>query len=139
MELIDIISSILIYGSGLLLLVIGISFVLSRTKTGYKSNDIHQSSNSIFHERKPLPRMNIEQNKLRKDQTVAYPQIFRLDTLKPKEIKIIRKSSSNRRESQEKLRFDPKDLSKTDGNGVRYTIINDDLKKKSIKAANFYL
>lgn len=139
MELIDIISNILIYGSGLLVLVIGISFILSRTKSEVKFNDAHQSSNSKLHERNPLPRMNMEQSKLREDQTVAYPQIFRLDTLKPKEIKIIRKSSSSKRESQEKLRFDPKDLSKTNGNGVRYTIINDDLKKKSIKAANFYL
>ena len=139
MELIDIISNILLYGSGLLVLVIMISFVLAKTKSEEESTISYQGSPYKSQQINPQQRVNNEQGVLRKNQTIAYPQIFRLEHSKPKEIKIIRKSTVTRRDSQEALRFDPKHPTRTDGNGTRYTIVNEDLKKKSFKAANFYL
>jgi len=138
MELIDIISKILLYGSGLLVFVIVISFVLSKTKTEEKSIISYQGHTYKSQQTNPMQKVNNEQGVFRKNQTIAYPQIFRLEHFKPKEIKIIRKTTVTKRDSQEALRFDPKNLTRTDGNGIRYTIVNEELKKKSFRAANFY-
>ena len=138
MELVDIISDILLYGGGLLAFVIVISFVLSKTKTEEESTISYQNSHYKAQQINPLQKVNNEQSILRKNQTIAYPQIFRLEHFKPKEIKIVRKSTVTKRDSQETLRFDPKHPTRTDGNGIRYTIVNENLKKKSLSASNFY-
>ncbi len=139
MELIDIISSLIIYGSGLLILVVMISFVLSKTRTEEKPKISYKFAQPVHQTISPVRLIDIEQAISRKSQTESYPQIFRLDNVKPKEIKIIRKPTETRRESQEALRFDSKKQTKTDGNGIRYTIVNDDIKGKGFRAANFYL
>jgi hypothetical protein len=139
MELVEIISVILLYGSGLLVFVIVISFVLSKTKTEEEHIRSYQVSPYKSHQINPLPKVNNEQAVLRKNQTISYPQIFRLENIRPKEIKIVRKSTVTKRESQEALRFDPKHLTRANGNGIRYTIVNENLKKKNLSAANFYI
>lgn len=139
MELIDIISNIIIYGCVLLFLVVLISFVISKTRMeGIKQVSI-KTSYPAQNATNPVRLIDIEQAISRRDQTIAYPQIFRIDNVKPKEIRIIRKPTETRRESQEELRFDAKNPTKTNGNGLRYTIVNDDIKRKSVRAANFYL
>lgn len=139
MELIDIISDLLLYGSGLLVLVIAISFVFSKTKTDENSVISYNDYPYKYQQISTQQKVNDEQGALRKNQTIAYPQIFPLEHFKPREIKIIRKSTVTKRNSQETLRFIPKLSTQTDGNGIRYTIVNEELKKKNFKVANFYL
>ncbi len=138
MELIEIISDIIIYGGLLLVVVVGFSFFLSKTKTETESLAPHKSMPDKSRQISTLQKINYEQSLSRKNQAGAYPQIFSLENFKPKEIKIIRKSTVAKRESQESMRFDSKSLTRTDGSGIRYTIVNEEQKKKSLKASNFY-
>lgn len=139
MELIEIISNILIYGASLFVIVILISFVLSKTRTEEAPYNRYQAP-QMTHPLISQPSVvNREQKTFRKNQTVSYPQIFQLDNIIPKEIKVVRKPTVAKRVIQEEMRFDTKHLSKTDGNGTRYRIVNEEMKKSGIKAANFYL
>lgn len=138
MDFIDIISEILLYGSGLLVFVIVISFALSKAKAGDFSVISYKGDNYKTRKIIPLSKINNEQGILRNNQTIAYPQIFRLENQKPKEIKIIRKSTVTKRDSQESMRVDSKNFSRTNGDGLRYTIVNEEQKKQSTKVSNFY-
>lgn len=139
MELIEIISKILIFGSSLLALVTLISFVLSKTRREEKPNNYHHSPQITTPLISQPSVVSSEQKTFRKNQTVSYPQIFQLDNTIPKEIKVVRKPTVAKRDIQEEMRFDTKYLSKTNGNGTRYRIVNEEMKKSGIKAANFYL
>ena len=73
------------------------------------------------------------------DQSKEGAQIFRLENQKPKEIKIIRKPTSTRGDSYEYPGNENKNPARTNGDGQRYTIINEERNKQSNKAFNFYL
>lgn len=139
MELIEIISDILIFGGVLLILVVLISFFLSKGKKEDERSNIHRTLPNITTSFSVQPRMNKEQKAFRKNQTAAYPQIFQLNNYVSKELKIVRKRTVDTRDVQERRIFDDGHLKTTNGSGTRYTIVNEEIKKSSIKAANFYL
>lgn len=139
MELIQIIYDILLFGGTLLVCVIIISYLMSKSRieeeVPYNSADSSLNQKSLFLQSK----INYEQELFRKKISSIPPQIFPIDNLKPKGVKIIRKPTVSKRDSQEEIRIEEKHLNKTNGNGKRYTIVNDDMKKSRSRAANFYL
>ena len=139
MELIQIIYDILLYGGTLLVCVIVISYFMSKSRTeeevSYNSADSSSNQKTLSLQRK----INYEQELFREKISFVPPHIFPIDNLKTKEVKIIRKQTVSKRDSQEEIRIEEKHLNKTNGNGKRYTIVNDDSMKTKNRAANFYL
>ncbi len=153
MELIQIIYDILLLGGGLLFFVIIVSFFLAKARQKeekiYSSNKLHQnhssnvSSSQIFSNAAqlvPFQSINLqrEQSLLRKQVVLNAPQIFQIDQALPRSLKIVRKPTFRdeyeRRDSREKYLSERK----TDGNGSRYTVINENLKRYENRAANLY-
>lgn len=139
MELIDITFKVLIFGGALLILVILFSYIISRIKK--KENpqiEIVRQANPLFAQNRVL---NYEQSVLRKNVNNSPPLIFHVDQSKNRDIKIVKKPSFNDRELQENQR--PKNINivrKTQSNGNRYTIINEEMNKdKKPFVVNFYL
>jgi len=138
MELVQIIYNILLFVGTLLVCVIIISYLMSKSRIGeevfYNSGDSSLNQRSFLQQSK----INYEQELFRKKISSIPPQIFPID-VKPKEIKIIRKPTVSKRDSQEEVRIEERHLDKTNGNGKRYTIVNDEVKKSRSRAVNYYL
>ena len=139
MELIQIIYNILLFGGTLLVCVIIISYLMSKSRieeeASYNSADSRLNQKSLYLQRK----INYEQELFRKKISSITPQIFPIADIKPKEVKIIRKPTVSKRDLQEEIRIEEKHLNKTNGNGKRYTIVNEERKKSRSRVANFYL
>ena len=136
MELVDIVSTLLIFGSGLLLVVVVISFLLSKARE--EENLDRRHSNKLHNRSKPSKQnLNYEQQMMRDKQFTPSPKVFQLDQFKPKEANRIRKISSSERLSDERYYAQKKD--KTNTKTTRYTIVNDTAKKQPNKVMNFYL
>ncbi|MHB8905089.1 MAG: hypothetical protein ACYC5R_05600 [Melioribacteraceae bacterium] len=134
MELIEIISDILVFGGVLLVLVVLISFFLSKAKLESGNTS---SNKALTNGTATQLRMNNEQKDFRKNQSVVNPQIFQLNNYASRELKIVRKRTVDTRDVQERMMPDNEHLIPTNGTRTRYTIVNDELNKSS-KAANFY-
>jgi hypothetical protein len=166
MELIQIIYDILLYGGTLLVCVIIISYLLSRSrneeevyldsvvssstqkslllqsKINYEQELFRKKISTIIEEevssdsnpnQKSLSlknKINHEQELFQKKILSIPPLIYPIDVSKTKEIKIIRKPTVSKRDTQEKIRNEEKYLNKTNGNGKRYTIVNNDMEKR---------
>jgi len=142
MELVDIISEILIYGSVLLVLVVAISFIFSRAKSKEIPVVSYQGSNYRSDRITPMPKVagvKIGPGILSNDQPKDNALIFRLENQKPKEIKIVRKPTSTRGDSSDYPGSDFKNPARTNGDSQRYTIVNEEINKQNNKAFNFYL
>lgn len=143
MELVQIIYDILLWGGALLVFVIIISYVMSKSRiedeVSYNYADSRTNQKSLMPQRK----INYEQIVYRRKAPPTQPHIFPIVDFKPKEVKLIRKPTEYKRESQEEIRIEEKHLTKTNGNGngngKRYTIVNDDMNRSKTRAANFYL
>lgn len=146
MELIQIIYSILLFGGGFVLVIMIVSFMLSkskvqdlpyarvqekvtisnqiiRTRANYHNQVASAFTNNHVHK---------EQNEIRNISQQARPQIFPIDQIQPREVKIVRKPTV-REEARNKATEERK------MNGRRYTIVNEDQRKSSNRAINFYL
>ena len=134
MELIEIISDILVFGGVMLVLVVLISFFLSKAKL---ESGNASTSKVLTNSTAAQLRINNEQKDFRKNQSVVNPQIFQLNNYSSRELKIVRKRTVDTRDVQERMMPDNEHLVSTNGNRTRYTIVNDELNKSS-KAANFY-
>jgi len=139
MELVQIIYNILLFVGTLLVCVIIISYLMSKSRI--EEEVFYNSADSSLNQRSLLQqsKINYEQELFRKKMSSIPPQIFPIDNLKPKEVKLIRKPTVSKRDSQEEIRIEERHLDKTNGNGKRYTIVNDEVKKSRFRAANFYL
>ncbi|MCX6175607.1 MAG: hypothetical protein NTZ27_12710 [Ignavibacteriales bacterium] len=139
MELVQIIYNILLFVGTLLVCVIIISYLMSKSRIGeevsYNSADSSLNQKSLLLQSK----INYEQELFREKISAIPPQIFPIDDLKLKEVKIIRKLTVSKRDSQKGIRIEERHLDKTNGNGKRYTIVNDEVKESRSRAANFYL
>ena len=134
MELIEIISDILVFGGVMLVLVVLISFFLSKAKL---ESGNASTSKALTNSTAAQLRINNEQKDFRKNQSVVNPQIFQLNNYSSRKLKIVRKRTVDTRDVQERMMPDNEHLVSTNGNRTRYTIVNDELNKSS-KAANFY-
>ncbi|NMB83158.1 MAG: hypothetical protein GYA14_15215 [Ignavibacteria bacterium] len=139
MELIDIIFKVLIFGAALLIIVILFSYLISRFKK--KENpqiELVRQAKPLYAQNRVL---NYEQSVLRKNVNNSPPLIFHVDQSKNRDVKIVKKTTYNDREFQENLR--PKNINivrKTQSNGSRYIIINEEMNKdKKPFVVNFYL
>ncbi|MCX6170482.1 MAG: hypothetical protein NTX65_14145 [Ignavibacteriales bacterium] len=139
MELIEIISDILIFGGILLIFVVLISFLLSKNEREDERANIKKSYRSILTQNNLHSNMNIEQQAFRNNQTSAYPQIFQLNNYAHRELKIVRKRTVETRDIQDRILNDDGHIKITNGSRTRYTIVNEEINKSNIKAANFYL
>jgi pyruvate-formate lyase len=139
MELIEIIFDVLTYGGSLLVIVVIISYAMSRTN--HKENP----EISLIKKVEPLflntGKLNSEQAKLRNDSIKHVPVIYLVDTRKNRDLKIVRKPTVHDRESQENFRQkENPPIRKTKTNGSRYTIVNEELaKSQKPRVINFYL
>ncbi|PKL83648.1 MAG: hypothetical protein CVV24_03790 [Ignavibacteriae bacterium HGW-Ignavibacteriae-3] len=138
MNFIEIISSVLIYGGGLLFLVVLISFLLSKMKAEKNRGSVHPVRSQKVPKIGSKDNGGEEQNYFRKNQKNAYPQIYSIESSRQRELKIIRKATAFTRDGQESYRQDSDSQMKTGGNGTRYTIINNESNKAGSNAANFY-
>lgn len=134
MELVEIISTILIFGSGLLLIVVIVSFFISKAKEEIPDPLRYYKPVAKSNVGKQI--LNFEQQMMREKQSTPTPKIFQLDQFKSKEVKKIRKISSSERLSDE--RYYAEEISKSKTRPTRYTIVNDQIKKSSNRAMNFY-
>jgi hypothetical protein len=139
MELIQIIYDVLFFGISLLILVVVISFLLSKNSNRDRTNHNADGVEPLIRMTGEIHNSNMEQQLQRKNQTNANLHIFRIDQHRPKEVKIVRKPTIIDRASQEKIRDEESPLKKTNGDKKRYTIVNDDMKKTRSSVANFYL
>lgn len=129
----------LIFCGALLIIVILFSYILSRIKK--KENpqiEIVRQTNLLYAQKRVL---NYEQSILRKNVDNSLPIIFHVDQYKNRDVKIVKKPTFNEREFQENFR--PRNVNtvrKTQSNGNRYTIINEEMNKdKKPFVVNFYL
>jgi hypothetical protein len=139
MELIEIISDILIFGGVLLVFVVAISFLLFKSKKEDNRTGIYKTSKNAQTPAGLQRRINKEQQTFRNNQTLSYPQIFQITNYTQQELKIVRKRTMDKRGMQERMIYDDAHLKATNGTGVRYTIVNEEINKSNIKTANFYL
>lgn len=117
-------------------MVVLVSFMLSKIKRlenhdEEKNVRLHSESGKVYRS------LSQEELNLRIKKSASVPKIFQLDQFKSTEVKTIRKRSSAERLSDEK--FYANEISKTKNKTSRYTIVNDQMKKPSQKAINFYL
>ena len=139
MELIQIIYDILLFGGILLVCVIIISYLMSKSRIE-EQGSFNSTWSGLNQKPSELQRkINYEQELFRKKITSIPPQIFSIDDLKPKAVKIIRKATVSKRDLQEEIRIEERHLNKTNGGTKRYTIVNEELKKSRSRAVNFYL
>ena len=146
MELIQIIYSILLFGGGFLLVIMIVSFMLSKSKAHElpytRVPEKVAISNQIIRSRVnyqnqiasvlPSYRIHKEQNEIRNQSQQLRLQIFPIDQIQPREVKIVRKPTV--REDAKIRTTEERKM-----NGRRYTIVNEDQKNSSNRAINFYL
>jgi hypothetical protein len=149
MELMQIIYSVVIYGGGLFLLFLLFVYQLSKVR----NHNTHRIANtydtdpqtakwSQLNQQRSMQKQietqaksQSEQNELRNKAELKKPVIFQLDQQQPRELKIIRKSTFR----DETGRFRSTDENIKNGNGKRYTIVNDEQNKIKNRASNLYL
>jgi hypothetical protein len=138
MELIQIIYDILIYGGCLLFFVVVVSYFMSKIK---KDNDYGLLPKTVLPKQTNQNNESLsgEQRMMRQSNTSSYPQIFVLNQIKPKEVKMVRTQTLEKRDIQVKNRFEENHSNRTNGNGKRYKIVNDEMHKSRFNVANFYL
>jgi len=134
MELIDIITSILIYGGGVVTVLIIVSYLFAKSKE--QENPIITNGKNIIPQYSLIKKknvQNVDQVIQRQNSTQQQPIIFRFE--KNKELKIVRKSTYDSRTNESKN----DSIRKTNGkNGTRYTIVNETMEKnKKINVVNF--
>ncbi len=138
MELIQIIYDILIFGGALLLVVIAISFLISRTK----KKEIVNSAviiPSVVIPKRVTAISNSEQFYYRKNSPPPSPVVYQIDPRLNRDVRILRKPTVTKQEIQERIKQEEKSFKHTNGNGKRYTIVNEEMNKSSrAKVMNFY-
>jgi len=149
MELIQIIYSIIIYGGASVIVVLALTFTVAKTKgsnlnqlkaqkiviaqpnLAYSQYRYHTDVNSISRTQNSH---QSEQTNLRKVSAQPQPQIFQIDQIKQRELKIIRKSTFHTAtETTKELQNESKQSS------TRYTVVNEQLNKSKAKVMNYYL
>jgi hypothetical protein len=135
MELIDIIYNVLIFGVGLLIIVIASSYLLSRksdlNRGGNQTSKIKNgTSDKLVNDKNTIAEntavKHIYNRQSAKTNSTHYPKIFPLDQYKPKQVNVVRKQTFNKDFSHSELNTENlKSAKKSTGNGFRYTIIND--------------
>jgi len=138
MELIEIIFTVLILSGAFLLIVILVSYIISRRKR----SEIVLNDRSIYSK----PNYNryvqhqFEQTAISRQINNNQPIIFHVDQYKNWNAKIIRKQTFPDREIQESLRSkNTVPNSKNPSNGKRYKIVNEELNKdRKPFVVNFY-
>jgi len=135
MELVQIIYDILLFGGSILVIVIAISFLLSRKN----KNDLHESitnTPSVI----ATPQFSIPTNKEQIVQRWAAqpPIIYQIEPRPNRELKILRKPTVTKKEIQERIIQEENMYKRTNGLNRRYTIVNDVMSKSFNKNAINY-
>lgn len=138
MELIEIIFTVLILSGAFLLIVILVSYFISRRKRSeivFKDPTVYSKQNY-----KRYVQHQLEQTAISRQFNNHQPIIFQGDQNKYRNTKIVRKQTFPDREIQESLRSKSTDSnSKKPSNGKRYKIVNDELNKEQKPfVVNFY-
>jgi hypothetical protein len=134
MELIEIISTVLLFGGGLLVFVVCLSFFISRFKNESVANKNKRYTHTGDNQRFSQPKIRFTQPK--KTTSFITPQIFQLEQVRPREIKMIRKMTFQETINNAKERST--DSYRNNGNNNRYKIINEEQRKTTDKVVNLY-
>lgn len=133
MQLIDIIFNVLLFGGLLLVIVIIISYIFSKSR-----GEEVIAEKALHPPRLPILNYQHSEQSVFRNQP---PNVVQLVNNVPKELKIVRKPTVTKREPPENLyEHERIPKSKTNTNGKRYTIVNDEMQKsKKPHVVNFYL
>lgn len=146
MELIQIIYNILLFGGGFVLVIMIVSFMLSKSKQQelpharvaekiLVSEQIIRSRVNYQNQVAsilPSNQLQWEQSEIRNRSVQQVPQIFPIDQKQLREVKVVRKPTV-REDTKARATEERK------ANGRRYTIVNDDQRKSNSRVINFYL
>ena len=128
MELVQIIYDILIFGGALLMIVIAVSYLLSKSKQGSIKNSVNRTPNIIIQKSNPM--VFNQQQVLYKDEAfIPSANIYKIGSGANKDLKIIRKPTFTDNESPQNNLVSRPTGHPTNGNGRRYTIVNEEMKK----------
>lgn len=133
MEIVQIIYDILIFGGGLLILVVLLSFVLSRPQKEMRDRQM-KINTQIYNNSTPRI-IDHKKNTGRVQEAQNNPVVYRIDS-STKEVKFIRKPTHSSKEAQDQVNPDLRKKNGTNGNGKRYTIVNDVMKKSDYHVAS---
>ena len=128
MELVQIIYKILLFGSALLITVVAISYLLSKSKKGNIQNSVNTTPIAVIEKRVPLV-LSQEQTLNKNAAALQGVNIFQMDPRVNKELKILRKPTVNDKLKQINFETDIRPAKRTNGKGKRYTIVNEEMKK----------
>ncbi len=128
MELVQIIYDILLFGGALLMVVIAVSYLLSKSKKRSMRNSIN-SVPSIVLPTRTTAAASREQIIYRKDIPAQGAVVFQIDARANRDLKILRKPTVSKMDTDEHFRHETKQPKRTNYNGRRYTIVNEDMKK----------
>ena len=128
MELVQIISEILVYGGALLIVVIAISFILSRKKKEKIKNSISKVPSVVITNRNPVF-TNQNQVLHRRNNQPQAPIVYQIDPRLNRDVRILRKPTVTKKEIQERIRQEENSYKRTNGYKKRYTIVNEEIKK----------
>ncbi len=128
MELVQIISEILLYGGALLIVVIAISFLLSRKKKEKIKNSISKVPSVVITNRDPVF-TNQNQVLHRRNNQPQAPIVYQIDPRINRDVRILRKPTVTKKEIQERIRQEENSYKRTNGYKKRYTIVNEEIKK----------
>lgn len=146
MELIQIIYNVLLFGGGFVIVLMIILYMLSKSKAQelpYKRvKESVAVSDQLIRARVnyqnqiasilPSNQLQWEQSEIRTKSLQPRPQIFPIDQIQQREVKIVRKPTVK---GEAKTRT----MDDRNSNGKRYTIVNEDQKRSGSRAINFYL
>ena len=119
MELVQIIYDILIFGGALLMIVIAVSFLLSKSKQGSIKNSVNRTPNIIIQKSNPM--VFNQQQVLYKDEAfIPSANIYKIGSGANKDLKIIRKPTFTDNESPQNNLVSRPTGRPTNGNGRRY-------------------
>jgi len=132
MELIDIISTILVIGGALLILVVAICYLLSRMKEDPLPEDFSVNYFNPSLPKKGKKEVAPKTGSYSTPQPIQGPRIFPISKFGNEEIKAIRKIQV--KETLTGRRSSYTSGNKTNGSVPRFTIVNDEIKKFNDRA-----
>ena len=134
MELVQIISTILLFGGVLLIFVILISYLISKSKQVKAMAEPETVPASVIQNRNYM-HVQYDQYSGRKSVSQKYPVVYQMEKNSVRDVNILRKPTVTKREIRDKIQREQNAARKTKGNGQRYTIVNDELRKTAERRA----
>ena len=116
------------FGGALLLIVVAVSYLLSKSRKGSIKNSVNTNPTLIIHRRNPVV-YNQEEILYGRAEPYNGANIYQIDSGANKEVRILRKPTATKNEIMQNENIQLRRTRQTTGNGKRYTIVNEEMKK----------